>query len=189
MIGPPTERRLVPDPAQQAAIQRMHALSTEGKSTQQIAATLNAEGIPSPPRWGLVSNDRQAGIRQRSTEDTMTDHNERTAIYTRSATNNPESIDNQRDALRAHAAAHGYEVVEEYDDNGVSVRRNPFERAGLGALLNDPAEWDTLLVWDPARVSRDFNGINQLEDWLEEHGKTMETVDGLRFPHLGADCP
>lgn len=107
---------------------------------------------------------------------------ERAGIYTRSATDNPDSIDNQRDALRAHAEAQGYEIVEEYADNGVSGKVSPFERAGLGALLNDSGQWDTLVVQDIARVSRDFNDINQFEDWLLSNGKALETVGGLRFP-------
>ena len=52
VTGPPTERRLVPDAAQQVVVQRMHALSAEGRTATQIAATLNAEGIPSPRDGG-----------------------------------------------------------------------------------------------------------------------------------------
>ena len=111
----------------------------------------------------------------------------RASIYARSATDNPASIDNQRDALRAHAEAHGYEVVEEATDNGVSGNTSPFERPGLGAAVRDPA-WDVLVVHDLSRVSRNAKGILQLEDWLQSNGKTLETADGLRFPCEGIDA-
>ena len=58
---------------------------------------------------------------------------------------------------------------------------------GLGALLNDPAKWDTLVVWDLGRISRSINDVSQPEEWLTANGKTLETVDGLRFPREGGD--
>ena len=113
----------------------------------------------------------------------------RTVIYSRTA-RAEQDINGQREACEGYARAHGYDIVHEYADPGAGGSSSPFERAGLGAALSNPAEWDTLVVWDIARVSRDFNDINQLEDWLTEHGKTLEAVDGgLRFPRLGADCP
>jgi len=114
---------------------------------------------------------------------------ERAGTYARSATNNPDSMDRQREALRAHAEAHGYVVTEEVADNGVSGLSKPFERAGLGALLDDPAEWYTLVTYSLDRLSRDFDANNELEDWLTEHGKTLETVGGLRFPPLTGRLP
>ena len=112
----------------------------------------------------------------------MTEHNERAGIYARSATDNPDSIDRQRAAVRAHAVAHGYDIVEEYTDNGVSGNSSPFERSGLGAPLSNPDRWDTLVTYSLDRVSRDFTDLNELEDWLTAHDKTLETVGGLRFP-------
>ena len=78
VTGPPTERRLIPDAAQQAVVQRMHTLSADGNTRQQIAATLNAEGVPAPRRWsptavGLVLKRVpqifQRGIDGQSKED------------------------------------------------------------------------------------------------------------------------
>ena len=44
IAGDRYHRTLVPNAAQQAVAQRMYALSAEGNTREQIAATLNAEG-------------------------------------------------------------------------------------------------------------------------------------------------
>ena len=108
----------------------------------------------------------------------------RAIIYSRTA-RAEQPIDGQRVTCEGYAAAHGYDIVEAYADPGVSGNSSPFERPGLGASLSNPDAWDTLVVNDLARVSRDRKNVVQLEGWLTEHGKSLETVGGLRFPHEG----
>lgn len=103
----------------------------------------------------------------------------RVATYVRMSTNKQEqSPAQQRAALEAHAAKHGYEIVEQYSDLGVSGtsvdKRHGFKQMHADAI---DGKFDRILCFDRSRFGR----LDSLESgrWiapLREAGVDLETI-------------
>jgi len=103
----------------------------------------------------------------------------RVATYVRMSTNRQEqSPKQQRAAIAEHAAKHGYVIVAEYADEGVSgtsvAKRRGFQRMHADALAG---KFDRILCFDRSRFGR----LDSLESgrWLaplREAGVDLETL-------------
>jgi DNA invertase Pin-like site-specific DNA recombinase len=93
----------------------------------------------------------------------------RAALYLRVSTldQNPES---QGIELRQFAHQHGYEIVHEYVDHGVSGTK--VRRPALDQLLKDAQrrKFDAVLVWSCDRLARSTKHFLQVLDELSELG-------------------
>lgn len=111
------------------------------------------------------------------------------------------SIDDQVDVARRHAAAQGWEVLEDhvYKDeaiSGASLEGRPRVQALMASAASKPRPFDALLVDDSSRVARDladalrfmqllrFHGIrvlylSQQIDSGDEQAETMVAVHGI----------
>jgi DNA invertase Pin-like site-specific DNA recombinase len=93
----------------------------------------------------------------------------RAALYLRVSTidQHPET---QRIELRQFATQHGYEVVEEYVDHGVSGTK--VRRPALDQLLTNAhrRRFDAVLVWSCDRLARSTKHFLQVLDELNEVG-------------------
>ncbi len=77
-------------------------------------------------------------------------------LYLRCSTDEQtESIDGQRSHLEKFAKKHGYKIVGEYKDDGISGDEWD-RRLGIRQLVNDApsSEWRVVLCWDQDRLSR-----------------------------------
>ena len=79
----------------------------------------------------------------------------RVALYARVSTDS-QTTENQLLQLRAVAERHGWMVVAEYVDNGVSGAKGRNERPKFDALLNGVArrEFDMIAAWSVDRLGR-----------------------------------
>jgi site-specific DNA recombinase len=104
------------------------------------------------------------------------------AVYARVSTRRQaqtQSIEQQLDRLRAHAAAHGWDLVQEHvfrDDgySGASLRRPGLDRlrdAAAGARL------DRILITAPDRLARNYVHQVLLVEELQGHGAVVEFLD------------
>lgn len=81
----------------------------------------------------------------------------RAAVYLRKSTDAQEaSIPGQRKAVHEYALRHGYEIVAEFVDSGISgvdssVDRREFQRLILAAERH---EFDFVVAWDMSRITR-----------------------------------
>ena len=84
----------------------------------------------------------------------------RVALYARVSTDNQTS-ENQLLQLRAVAERHGWIVVNEYIDNGVSGAKGRHERPQFDALLNGVArrEFDMIAAWSVDRLGRSLQDL------------------------------
>ncbi len=89
----------------------------------------------------------------------------RIAIYARCSTAD-QSVDLQLDGLRDYAEARGFEVVEEYIDEGVSGVK--VKRPALDRLLADAhrRRFDALLVWKLDRLGRSLSHLIRVVEQL-----------------------
>jgi site-specific DNA recombinase len=104
------------------------------------------------------------------------------AVYARVSTRRQaqaQTIEQQLDRLRAHAAAHGWGLAQEHvfrDDghSGASLRRPGLDRlrgAAAGARL------DRLLITAPDRLARNYVHQVLLVEELQGHGAVVEFLD------------
>jgi DNA invertase Pin-like site-specific DNA recombinase len=79
----------------------------------------------------------------------------RAALYVRVSTDH-QSVENQIRDLRHVAKRRGWEVVETYNDVGVSGAKARDQRPGLDALLKDASrgKFDVVLAWAIDRLGR-----------------------------------
>ena len=85
----------------------------------------------------------------------MVKSGKRAAIYTRVSTDN-QTIENQLRELRQVAQRRGWEVVEVYNDAGISGAKGRAERPGLDLMLNDASrrKFDVVMAWAIDRLGR-----------------------------------
>ena len=85
----------------------------------------------------------------------MVKSGKRAAIYTRVSTDN-QTIENQLRELRQVAERRGWEVVEVYNDAGISGAKGRAERPGLDLMLNDASrrKFDVVMAWAIDRLGR-----------------------------------
>lgn len=76
------------------------------------------------------------------------------------------SIDNQRTILRKYAEEHGFEIYDEYIDDGVSG--TTFDRPQVQRLLDDAKTGviNTILVKDLSRFGRNYIEVGQYLDYV-----------------------
>ena len=84
----------------------------------------------------------------------------RVALYARVSTD-AQTTENQLLQLRAVAERHGWTVVAEYVDNGVSGAKGRSERPQFDALLNGVArrEFDMIAAWSVDRLGRSLQDL------------------------------
>src|SRR5271169_2793588 len=85
----------------------------------------------------------------------MTKTVRRAAIYTRVSTDS-QTIENQLRELRQVAERRGWEVVEIYNDAGISGAKGRTDRPGLDLLLKDASrrKFDVVMAWAIDRLGR-----------------------------------
>ena len=91
-----------------------------------------------------------------------------------------DGFDRQRDAVRRFAAAGGFELLEEYRDEGVSGTRELADRPGLAALL-DRLESNgvrTVIVERADRLARDLMVNEVIVAQFTRIGARVLTSDG-----------
>lgn len=76
------------------------------------------------------------------------------------------SIDNQRTMLRKYAEEHGFEIHDEYIDDGISG--TTFQRPGVQQLLDDAKTGviNTIIVKDLSRFGRNYIEVGQYIDYV-----------------------
>ena len=76
------------------------------------------------------------------------------------------SIDNQRTILRKYAEEHGFEIHDEYIDDGVSG--TTFQRPEVQRLLDDAKTGviNTIIVKDLSRFGRNYIEVGQYVDYV-----------------------
>lgn len=76
------------------------------------------------------------------------------------------SIDNQRTILRKYAQEHGFEIYDEYIDDGISG--TTFDRPQVQRLLDDAKAGiiDTIIVKDLSRFGRNYIEVGQYIDYV-----------------------
>ena len=86
---------------------------------------------------------------------TMTKAAKRAAIYVRVSTDS-QTIENQLRELRQVAERRGWEVVEVYNDAGISGAKGRENRPGLDLLLKDASrrKFDVVMAWAIDRLGR-----------------------------------
>ena len=97
----------------------------------------------------------------------------RAAIYARVSTSS-QTTENQLRELRLVAERHGWRVVAEFIDNGVSGAKGRDARPGLDRLMQAVArrEIDMVLAWSVDRLGR---SLQDLLGFLGElHGKRVD---------------
>lgn len=76
------------------------------------------------------------------------------------------SIENQRTILRKYAAEHGFQIYDEYIDDGISG--TTFQRPGVQRLLDDAKTGviNTIIVKDLSRFGRNYIEVGQYIDYV-----------------------
>src|SRR5215475_907382 len=84
----------------------------------------------------------------------------RAALYLRVSTDK-QTVRNQEVQLRQVAERRGWEVVEVYDDAGISGAKGRKDRPGLDRLLNDAKKGkiDVVMAWAIDRVGRSLSDL------------------------------
>ncbi len=100
----------------------------------------------------------------------------RVAFYARVSTDG-QTVVPQLDALRAVAAARGWQVVEEYIDHGVSGARD--RRLGLDKLVADAhrARFSVVAIWKLDRLARSLRHLILLADELRALGIDLVSTE------------
>ena len=95
----------------------------------------------------------------------------RAAIYVRVSTGS-QTTENQSRELRGVAERHGWEVVTEFSDKGISGAKGREKRPGLDKLLQAVArrEVDTVLAWSVDRLGRSLQDLLSLLGELHAKG-------------------
>ena len=84
-----------------------------------------------------------------------TDMTKRAAIYVRVSTDK-QTVENQLRELRQIAERRGWQVVEEYQDAGISGSKGRDQRPGLDRMLKDAQRrhFDIVMAWAIDRIGR-----------------------------------
>ena len=95
----------------------------------------------------------------------------RVALYLRVSTDG-QTVENQRRELHAVARRNGWEVVAEYEDNGVSGAKGRAQRPGYDALCVAVTrrEVDLVAAWSVCRLGRSLRDLVAFMDELQAKG-------------------
>lgn len=97
----------------------------------------------------------------------------RAAIYARVSTNG-QSTDNQLNELREVASRHGWKIVAEYLDQGISGAKGREKRPELDGLLKaaNRRDFDIIMAWSVDRLGR---SLQHLVGFLDDiHAKGVD---------------
>src|SRR6185436_14340676 len=88
------------------------------------------------------------------------DMKKRAAIYVRVSTDK-QTVENQLRELRQVAERRGWQVVEVYDDAGISGAKGRQDRPGLDRMLKDASKrrFDVVMAWAIDRLGRSLIGL------------------------------
>src|SRR3984957_15778436 len=80
----------------------------------------------------------------------------RAAIYMRVSTTDGQTTENQRMALARVAGHRGWEIVQTYEDAGISGAKGRDQRPAFNRMLKDAVrrKFDVLMVWSIDRLGR-----------------------------------
>jgi DNA invertase Pin-like site-specific DNA recombinase len=95
----------------------------------------------------------------------------RAALYVRVSTDK-QTVENQVRELRQVAERRGWEVVEQYDDAGISGAKGRDERPGLDRMLKDAGRrrFDVVMAWAIDRLGRSLIDLLGTVQTLEAAG-------------------
>jgi DNA invertase Pin-like site-specific DNA recombinase len=90
------------------------------------------------------------------------------AIYARVSTDK-QTTENQLTELRAVANRMGYEIVQEYVENGISGAKSRSDRPFLDAMLKDAVRgrFDMVLCWSIDRLGRSLQNLVEILNELQ----------------------
>ncbi len=90
------------------------------------------------------------------------------AIYARVSTDK-QTTENQLTELRAVANRMGYEIVQEYVENGISGAKSRSDRPYLDAMLKDAVRgrFDMVLCWSIDRLGRSLQNLVEILNELQ----------------------
>lgn len=107
-------------------------------------------------------------------EPDMIGKTKRVALYLRVSTADGQTVENQRRELEAVAARHGWQIVAEFKDEGISGAKGRDKRPGFDKLLKAVArrEVDMVAAWAVDRLGR---SLQDLISFLSElHAKGVD---------------
>ncbi len=92
------------------------------------------------------------------------------------------SIENQRIILRKYAEEHGFQIYDEYIDDGVSG--TTFDRPNVQRLLDDAKTGviNTILVKDLSRFGRNYIEVGQYVEVYFTNGRAKSKIE-LKQPY------
>jgi DNA invertase Pin-like site-specific DNA recombinase len=105
----------------------------------------------------------------------------RVAIYVRVSTRRDQTTQNQIGELQKYCERQGWQVVELYDDSGVSGAKS--DRPALSMMLKDAAKgrFDLICVWKIDRLARSVADLLNILSNLRSHGvdfvSTTQAID------------
>lgn len=99
----------------------------------------------------------------------MTTTTKRAAIYSRVSTSG-QSVENQRRELEKVAQQRGWEIVDIYEDAGISGTKGRDQRPALDRLHKDATRgrFDVVMAWSVDRIGR---SLHQLVGFMAEMGQ------------------
>jgi DNA invertase Pin-like site-specific DNA recombinase len=100
-----------------------------------------------------------------------------------------DGFDRQRDAVARFAALHGFELLDEYRDEGVSGTKELAGRPGLAALLDriESNGVKVVIVERADRLARDLMVNEVIVDQLTRAGARVLTADGADLTSADGD--
>jgi DNA invertase Pin-like site-specific DNA recombinase len=106
----------------------------------------------------------------------------RVAVYLRVSTDG-QTVENQRRELRAAATRHGWQIVAEFADEGISGAKGRDQRPALNAMLKGVArrDFDMVAAWSVDRLGR------SLQDLVTMLGELLAKGVGLFLHQQGLD--
>src|SRR5215213_9039690 len=95
----------------------------------------------------------------------------RVAIYLRVSTSKQDT-DNQRRELQAVAKRSGWEIVQVYEDAGISGAKGRDKRPGLDAMMKavNAKEFDMVASWSVDRLGRSLTDLLSILQGLHDKG-------------------
>ncbi len=107
--------------------------------------------------------------------------NKKAALYLRVSTRRDQTTENQRREVERYCERQGWQVVEVYDDSGVSGSKS--ERPALSRMMKDAAQgrFEVVCVWKIDRLARSVADLLNILSALRSHGvdfvSTTQAID------------
>ena len=96
----------------------------------------------------------------------------RAALYLRISTTDCQTTENQRLALARVAEHRGWEIVQTYEDAGISGAKGRDKRPGLDAMMKavNSKEFDMVAAWSVDRLGRSLTDLLGILQGLHDKG-------------------